>query len=41
LAFSSHFIMSMVRFCRLWRQTALLCLFLIFLRSMISFPIRE
>src|ERR1700690_2096930 len=25
LAFPSHFIMSMVHFCRLWRQTAFLC----------------
>ena len=26
LAFSAHLIMSMVCFCRLWRQTAFLCL---------------
>jgi hypothetical protein len=35
LAFSAYLIMSMVLFCRLWRQTAFLCLILNFVRRMI------
>src|ERR1022692_3445770 len=41
LALAAQFMVLLVHFCRLWRQTAFLCLVLVFVRGMISLPIRR